>query len=47
MAMPQTIGATRHPFVAGGDVKRMLINGEWVRPPPAKPLRAVTRRPAS
>jgi aldehyde dehydrogenase (NAD+) len=31
MAMPQTIEAVRHSFVAGGDVKRMLINGEWVR----------------
>src|SRR5215813_776725 len=31
MTMPQTIEATGHPFVAGGDVKRMLINGEWVR----------------
>jgi aldehyde dehydrogenase (NAD+) len=31
MAMPQTVESYRHPFVAGSDVKRMLINGEWVR----------------
>ena len=30
MAMPQTIEAVRHPY-ANGEVKRMLINGEWVR----------------
>src|SRR5947209_14694630 len=28
--MPQTIEAVRHPY-ANGEVKRMLINGEWVR----------------
>ena len=28
MAMPQTIEAVRHPYT-NGEVKRMLINGEW------------------
>ena len=31
MAMPQAIENYRHPFTVGTGVKRMLINGEWVR----------------
>jgi aldehyde dehydrogenase (NAD+) len=31
MAMPQTIENYRHPFTVSPEVKRMLINGEWVR----------------
>ena len=31
MAMAQTMETVRHPFTSGSDVKRMLINGEWVR----------------
>src|SRR5215471_17211311 len=45
MTMPQTIEATGHPFVAGGDVKRMLINGEWVRAASGKTFES--RNPAT
>src|SRR5215831_14530519 len=45
MAMPQTIEAVRHPFVTGGDVKRMLINGEWVRAASGKTFES--RNPAT
>jgi aldehyde dehydrogenase (NAD+) len=45
MAMPQTIKTTRHPFVASGDVKRMLINGEWVRAASGKSFES--RNPAT
>jgi len=45
MAMPQTIEAVRHSFVAGGDVKRMLINGEWVRAASGKTFES--RNPAT
>jgi aldehyde dehydrogenase (NAD+) len=31
MAVAETIEAVRHPFITGTEVKRMLINGEWVR----------------
>ena len=44
MAMPQTIEAVRHPY-ANGEVKRMLINGEWVRAASGKTLES--RNPAT
>src|SRR5712672_1384556 len=44
MAMPQTIEAVRHPY-ANGEVKRMLINGEWVRAASGKTFE--TRNPAT
>src|SRR5262244_3614564 len=45
MTVPQTIEAMGHPFVAGGDVKRMLINGEWVRAASGKTFES--RNPAT
>ena len=45
MAMPQTIEATRHPFTTGTEVKRMLINGEWVRAASGKTFES--RNPAT
>src|SRR5271170_7033414 len=45
MAMPQTIETYRHPFTIGGDVKRMLINGEWVRAASGKSFES--RNPAT
>src|SRR5258707_3476112 len=44
MAMPQTIEAVRHPY-ANGEVKRMLINGEWVRAASGKTFES--RNPAT
>jgi aldehyde dehydrogenase (NAD+) len=44
MAMPQTTEAVRHPF-ANGEVKRMLINGEWVRAASGKTFES--RNPAT
>src|SRR5580658_8204606 len=45
MAMPQTIDAVYHPFTGGSDVKRMLINGEWVRAASGKTFES--RNPAT
>jgi aldehyde dehydrogenase (NAD+) len=45
MAMPQTIEAYRHPFTTGAEVKRMLINGEWVRAASGKTFES--RNPAT
>src|SRR5580704_19427799 len=45
MAMPQTIETYRHPFTTGTDVKRMLINGEWVRAASGKTFES--RNPAT
>jgi aldehyde dehydrogenase (NAD+) len=45
MAMPQTIEAYRHPFTTGTEVKRMLINGEWVRSASGKTFES--RNPAT
>ena len=42
--MPQTIEAVRHPY-ANGEVKRMLINGEWVRAASGKTFES--RNPAT
>src|SRR6266404_462446 len=42
--MPQTIEAIRHPY-ANGEVKRMLINGEWVRAASGKTFES--RNPAT
>jgi aldehyde dehydrogenase (NAD+) len=44
MAMPQAIEAVRHPY-ANGEVKRMLINGEWVRAASGKTFES--RNPAT
>jgi hypothetical protein len=44
MAMPQTIQAVPHPY-ANGEVKRMLINGEWVRAASGKTFES--RNPAT
>ena len=44
MAMPQTLEAYRHPFT-NGEVKRMLINGEWVRAASGKTFES--RNPAT
>ena len=44
MAMLQTIEAVRHPY-ANGEVKRMLINGEWVRAASGKTFES--RNPAT
>jgi aldehyde dehydrogenase (NAD+) len=44
MAIPQTIEAVRHPY-ANGEVKRMLINGEWVRAASGKTFES--RNPAT
>jgi len=44
MAMPHTIEAVRHPY-ANGEVKRMLINGEWVRAASGKTFES--RNPAT
>jgi aldehyde dehydrogenase (NAD+) len=44
MAMPQTIETVRHPY-ANGEVKRMLINGEWVRAASGKTFES--RNPAT
>jgi aldehyde dehydrogenase (NAD+) len=43
--MPQTIEAYRHPFTTGTEVKRMLINGEWVRAASGKTFES--RNPAT
>src|ERR1700722_18073029 len=45
MTMPQTIEACRHPFTTGTEVKRMLINGEWVRAASGKTFES--RNPAT
>ena len=45
MAMPQTIENYRHPFTTGTDVKRMLVNGEWVRAASGKTFES--RNPAT
>src|SRR6202047_1925526 len=45
MAVPQTIETYRHPFSAGSDAKRMLINGEWVRAASGKTFES--RNPAT
>ena len=45
MAMPQTIEADRHPFTTGAEIKRMLINGEWVRAASGKTFES--RNPAT
>jgi aldehyde dehydrogenase (NAD+) len=45
MAMPQTIETYRHPSTVGTDVKRMLINGEWVRAASGKTFES--RNPAT
>src|SRR5215470_4409417 len=44
MATPQTIEAVRHPY-ANGEVKRLLINGEWVRAASGKTFES--RNPAT
>ena len=44
MAMPQTITATRHPY-ANGELKRMLIGGEWVKAASGKTFES--RNPAT
>lgn len=45
MAMPQTIENYRHPFTVSPEVKRMLINGEWVRAASGKTFES--RNPAT
>jgi aldehyde dehydrogenase (NAD+) len=45
MAMPQTSETIRHPFTSSSDVKRMLINGEWVRAASGKTFES--RNPAT
>src|SRR5215471_4848836 len=44
MAMPKTMERVRHPY-ANGEVKRMLINGEWVRAASGKTFES--RNPAT
>src|SRR5215471_2116859 len=44
MAMPKTMERVRHPY-ANGEVKRMLIGGEWVRSASGKTFES--RNPAT
>src|SRR5215475_11244355 len=45
MAVPQAVETYRHPFTVSPEVKRMLINGEWVRAASGKTFES--RNPAT
>ena len=47
MAISQTIEAMRHPFTTGSDIKRMLINGKWVRAASGKTFETAADSPAN